>query len=66
MPTIQYLTITSDHAGQRLDNFLISRLKGLPKSRLYRIIRKGDLRINKKRVKPDYRLQEGDIIRIPP
>ena len=66
MPTIQYLTITSDHAGQRLDNFLISRLKGLPKRRLYRIIRKGDLRINKKRVKPDYRLQEGDIIRIPP
>ncbi|KAF5272358.1 hypothetical protein FQR65_LT17446 [Abscondita terminalis] len=44
----------------------MSRLKGLPKSRLYRIIRKGELRINKKRVKPDYRLQEGDIIRIPP
>jgi 23S rRNA pseudouridine955/2504/2580 synthase len=66
VPTIQYLTITSDQSGQRLDNFLVSRLKGLPKSRLYRIIRKGDLRINKKRVKPDYRLQEGDIIRVPP
>lgn len=66
MPTIQYLTITNDHSGQRLDNFLMSRLKGLPKSRLYRSIRKGELRINKKRVKPDYRLQEGDIIRIPP
>lgn len=66
MQNIQHLTVTNDHSGQRLDNFLISRLKGLPKSRLYRIIRKGELRINKKRVKPDYRLQEGDIIRIPP
>lgn len=66
MQTIQYLTVTNDYSGQRLDNFLMSRLKGLPKSRLYRIIRKGELRINKKRVKPDYRLQEGDIIRIPP
>ncbi|WP_339050044.1 23S rRNA pseudouridine(955/2504/2580) synthase RluC [Rickettsiella endosymbiont of Xylota segnis] len=66
MQTIQQLTVTNDHSGQRLDNFLMSRLKGLPKSRLYRIIRKGELRINKKRVKPDYRLQEGDIIRIPP
>ncbi|WP_342147678.1 23S rRNA pseudouridine(955/2504/2580) synthase RluC [Rickettsiella endosymbiont of Aleochara curtula] len=66
MQTIQHLTVTNDHSGQRLDNFLMSRLKGLPKSRLYRIIRKGELRINKKRVKPDYRLREGDIIRIPP
>lgn len=66
MQTIQYLTITNDHSGQRLDNFLMSRLKGLPKSRLYRIIRKGELRVNKKRVKPDYRLQQGDIVRIPP
>ncbi len=66
MQTIQHLTITNDHSGQRLDNFLMSRLKGLPKSRLYRIIRKGELRVNKKRVKPDYRLQDGDIIRIPP
>lgn len=63
MQTIQYLTVTNDYSGQRLDNFLMSRLKGLPKSHLYRIIRKGELRINKKRVKPDYRLQEGDIIR---
>lgn len=66
MQTIQYFTVTNDSSGQRLDNFLMSRLKGLPKSRLYRIIRKGELRINKKRVKPDYRLQEGDVIRIPP
>ena len=66
MQTIQYFTVTNDASGQRLDNFLVSRLKGLPKSRLYRIIRRGELRINKKRVKPDYRLQEGDVIRIPP
>lgn len=66
MQTIQQLTVTNEYSGQRLDNFLMSRLKGLPKSRLYRIIRKGELRINKKRVKPDYRLQVGDIIRIPP
>ncbi len=66
MQTIQYFTVTNDASGQRLDNFLVSRLKGLPKSRLYRIIRKGELRINKKRVKPDYRLQKGDVIRIPP
>lgn len=66
MQTIQYFTVTKDASGQRLDNFLTSRLKGLPKSRLYRIIRKGELRINKKRVKPDYRLQEGDVIRMPP
>jgi 23S rRNA pseudouridine955/2504/2580 synthase len=64
--TIQHLTIAIEHVGQRLDNYLLSRLKGLPKSRLYRIIRKGELRVNKKRVKPDYRLQEGDYIRIPP
>ncbi|MES2141643.1 MAG: 23S rRNA pseudouridine(955/2504/2580) synthase RluC [Pseudomonadota bacterium] len=66
MSTIQYLTATIDSIGQRLDNYLLSRLKGLPKSRLYRIIRKGEVRVNKKRVKPDYRLQEGDIIRVPP
>lgn len=66
MQTIQYLTVLAEQAGQRLDNYLVSRLKGLPKSRLYRIIRKGELRVNKKRVKVDYRLQENDIIRIPP
>ena len=66
MQTIQLLTVAADHVGQRLDNYLLSRLKGLPKSRLYRIIRKGELRVNKKRVKPDYRLQEGDIVRVPP
>lgn len=52
--------------GQRLDNFLIKILKGVPKSRIYRIIRAGEVRINKKRVKPEYRLQAQDVLRIPP
>lgn len=55
------------HADQqRLDNFLLSRLKGVPKSRLYRLIRKGEIRINKKRAKPDARLKVGDIVRVAP
>lgn len=66
MQTIQYSTVAADQVGQRLDNYLLSRLKGLPKSRLYRIIRKGEVRVNKKRVKPDYRLEIDDVIRIPP
>jgi len=66
MQTVQFVTVDSDHIGQRLDNFLLARLKGLPKSHLYRVIRKGEVRVNKGRIKPDYRLQEGDIVRIPP
>lgn len=65
-PVVQYLTVDTAYAEQRLDNFLVSRLKGLPKSRLYRLLRKGEIRVNKKRVKPDYRIQAGDNIRIPP
>jgi len=64
--TIQYLTVTIDHVGRRLDNYLFSQLKGLPKSFLYRIIRSGAVRINKKRAKPDYRLRADDVIRVPP
>lgn len=60
------VTIEERYANQRIDNFLIGRLKGLPKSRIYRIVRKGEVRVNKKRIKPDYRLQEGDEVRIPP
>lgn len=58
--------VTADEAGRRLDNFLLSRLKGVPKSRIYRLLRKGEVRVNKKRVKADYRLGEGDDVRIPP
>lgn len=54
------------HAGQRIDNFLMTHLKTLPKSYIYRIIRKGEVRVNKKRIKPDYKLQYQDIVRIPP
>lgn len=63
---VQFVTVTDDQDGQRLDNFLKSRLKGVPKSMLYRIIRKGEVRINKKRAKPDTRVQVDDIVRIPP
>lgn len=60
------LAITSEQEGQRLDNFLAARLHGVPKSYIYRIVRKGDVRVNKGRIKPDYRLQAGDAVRIPP
>jgi len=62
----QQIAIGNENEGQRIDNFLISRLKGVPKSRIYRILRKGEVRINKGRIRPDYRLKEGDIVRIPP
>src|SRR5579872_295096 len=64
--SVQYTTISDDYAGQRIDNFLITRLKGVPKTRIYRILRKGEVRVNKKRIEPSYRLQAGDLIRIPP
>lgn len=63
---VRMITIDDSHAGQRIDNFLISFLKGVPKSRIYRAIREGEVRVNKKRVKPDYRLALDDIVRIPP
>lgn len=65
-PTVQIITITADTAGQRIDNFLKNILKGVPKSMIYRILRKGEVRVNKKRIKPEYKLEDGDIIRIPP
>jgi len=63
---VKNVTISSEQTGQRLDNYLISRLKGLPKSRLYRALRKGEVRVNGRRVKPDYRIQADDLVRIPP
>lgn len=63
---VQFVTIDDNHAGQRIDNFLVTFLKGVPKSRVYRILRKGEVRVNKKRIKPVYRLNDGDIVRIPP
>lgn len=64
--SVRYIEIEEDQAGQRIDNFLRTALKGVPKSMLYRIIRKGEVRVNKKRIKPDGRVQCGDIVRIPP
>ncbi|MEY8264398.1 MAG: pseudouridine synthase, partial [Bermanella sp.] len=58
--------VEEDYSGQRLDNFLMSRIKGAPRSLIYRIIRKGEVRVNKGRSKPDYRLKSGDLVRIPP
>lgn len=63
---VQHLVVDEDSSGQRLDNYLIRELKGVPKTRLYRALRKGEVRINKGRVRPDYRLAVGDIVRIPP
>lgn len=63
---VQQIVVTSSHAGQRIDNFLFTFLRGVPKSRLYRIIRKGEVRVNKGRVSANYRLNNGDTIRIPP
>ncbi len=63
---VQYLTVDVDDSGQRLDNFLMRSLKGVPKTRLYRALRKGEIRVNKGRVKADYRLVAGDSVRIPP
>ncbi len=56
----------ADAAGQRIDNFLLTALKGVPKSHIYRILRRGEVRVNRGRIKPHYRLREGDVIRIPP
>ncbi len=63
---VQKLLIDNDQAGQRLDNFLFSYLKGVPKTRIYKMLRKGEVRINSGRIKPLYRLQAGDKLRIPP
>ncbi|NOZ52313.1 MAG: 23S rRNA pseudouridine(955/2504/2580) synthase RluC [Gammaproteobacteria bacterium] len=65
-PKIVILSICEERAGQRIDNFLMSQLKGVPKSRIYRLLRKGEVRVNKGRIKADYRLQVGDSVRIPP
>lgn len=63
---VQVVTISSAMAGQRIDNFLFTYLKGVPKSMVYRILRKGEVRINKRRIKAHYKLLSEDMIRIPP
>ena len=63
---VQWLQVDEDSAGQRLDNFLIRILKGVPKTHVYRIIRSGEVRINKGRCSADSRLNMGDVVRVPP
>jgi 23S rRNA pseudouridine955/2504/2580 synthase len=65
-PAVRHVTVDEDASGQRLDNFLNRELKGVPRARLYKALRKGEIRVNKGRVKPDYRLVAGDRVRIPP
>ena len=63
---VQLLEVAPDVAGQRIDNFMRTQLKGVPKTLIYRILRKGEVRVNKGRIKPEYKLQAGDIVRVPP
>lgn len=63
---VRIVDVSPKSEGQRLDNFLLRELKGVPKSRIYRLIRKGEVRLNRKRCKPDSRLNVGDQVRIPP
>jgi 23S rRNA pseudouridine955/2504/2580 synthase len=63
---VQIFEVSGETDGQRVDNFLSSRLKGVPRSHVYRLIRKGEIRVNKKRIKPDTRLHTGDMVRVAP
>jgi 23S rRNA pseudouridine955/2504/2580 synthase len=63
---VRQVTVGEDSAGQRLDNFLIRELKGVPKTHVYRIIRSGEVRVNKGRAGADTRVQTGDVVRVPP
>lgn len=63
---VQLLTISEEEAGQRIDNFLLRICKGVPKSHIYRVLRSGEVRVNKGRIDQLYRLQIGDIVRVPP
>lgn len=65
-PSVRLIEIESEQAGQRIDNFLLRECKGVPKSHLYKAIRSGEVRVNKGRIAADYRVQQGDVIRVPP
>jgi len=65
-PGVKSVTVDEDSAGQRLDNFLMRQLKGVPKTHVYRIIRSGEVRINKGRASADTRIAAGDVVRLPP
>ena len=63
---VRMVTICEEDAGQRIDNFLLRVCKGVPKSHIYRVLRSGEVRVNKGRIDQTYRLLEGDIVRVPP
>jgi 23S rRNA pseudouridine955/2504/2580 synthase len=65
-PRATWLEVGEDAEAQRIDNFLLKRLKGVPKSHVYRVLRSGEVRVNSGRVKPEYRLRVGDRVRVPP
>lgn len=64
--SVRQVEVTEAHEGQRLDNFLITLCKGVPKSRLYKAVRSGEVRVNRSRAQVDHRLQLGDVVRVPP
>jgi 23S rRNA pseudouridine955/2504/2580 synthase len=64
--SVNWLEVGAEESGQRIDNYLIRWLKGVPKSHVYRILRSGEVRVNKGRIGPDYRVQDGDSVRVPP
>lgn len=64
--SVSWHTIDESHAGQRIDNFLLGLLKGVPKSHIYKLLRNGEVRVGSKRAKAEYKLQLGDVIRVPP
>lgn len=66
MSQVRFIEVPAEYEGQRLDNFLIRELKGVPKTRIYKALRKGEIRVNKGRVRGDYRVAVGDRVRIPP
>ena len=63
---VHVVQVPLEYAHQRIDNFLLRFLKGVPRSMIYRMLRKGEVRVNRARIRPDYRLQAGDAVRIPP
>jgi 23S rRNA pseudouridine955/2504/2580 synthase len=65
-PKVRWLVVGEEGEAQRIDNFLLRQLKGVPKSHVYRVLRSGEVRVNSGRVKPDYRLRIGDRVRLPP
>ena len=65
-PQVQLITISEEEAGQRIDNFLLRICKGVPKSHIYRVLRSGEVRVNKGRIDQTYRLTNGDVVRVPP